>query len=79
MELSEGAACALVAEEAMIRGNMDQLAAWVRTQPAWSDFPIVLLTGRGDSPERPIFATQVSSHNAHQHYTFSSAIAPPSI
>jgi hypothetical protein len=59
MELSEGAACALVAEEAMIRGNMDQLAAWVRTQPAWSDFPIVLLTGRDDSPERPIFATQV--------------------
>jgi two-component sensor histidine kinase len=59
MELSEGAACALVAEEAMIRGNIDQLAAWVRTQPAWSDFPIVLLTGRGDSPERPILATQV--------------------
>jgi len=30
-----------------------------RSQPAWSDLPIVLLTGRGDSPERPIFATQV--------------------
>src|SRR5215213_1486338 len=58
-EIGKGAACALVAEEAMVRGNIDQLAAWVRKQPAWSDFPIVLLTGRGDSPQRPIFATQV--------------------
>jgi two-component sensor histidine kinase len=38
---------------------MDELAAWVRAQPAWSDFPIVLLTGRGDAPERLIFAAQV--------------------
>jgi len=59
MELSKGAACALVAEEAIVTGNMDELAAWVRGQPAWSDFPIVLLTGRGDSPERPVYATQV--------------------
>ena len=59
MELASGAACALVAEEAIVRGNIDQLAAWVRAQPAWSDFPIVLLTGRGDFPERLTFATQV--------------------
>jgi two-component sensor histidine kinase len=59
IELSKGAACALVAEEAIIKGNMEEVGAWVKAQPAWSDLPIVLLTGRGDAPERLIFATQV--------------------
>ena len=27
------------------------LAAWIRQQPPWSDFPIVLLTSRGGSAD----------------------------
>jgi two-component sensor histidine kinase len=39
--------CLVIAEEALIYSDRNQLAAWLENQPGWSDFPIVLLTMRG--------------------------------
>jgi len=49
VKLSEGAAVALVTEEAFLRGGTQALEAWVANQPAWSDFPFILLTSRATS------------------------------
>jgi two-component sensor histidine kinase len=38
--------CLVVAEEALISSDRNRFAAWLENQPAWSDFPIVLLTRR---------------------------------
>jgi two-component sensor histidine kinase len=45
--LLDEAQCLIVAEEALISSDRKGLATWLETQPAWSDFPIVLLTMRG--------------------------------
>ena len=39
--------CLVIAEEALISSDRNQFASWFANQPAWSDFPIVLLTMRG--------------------------------
>ena len=39
--------CFVCAEEALISSNRSEFAAWIHSQPAWSDFPIVLLIMRG--------------------------------
>ena len=49
-KLSEGAAAALVTEEAFLRGSTQALEEWVANQPAWSDFPFIVLTSRATSP-----------------------------
>jgi len=49
VELSEGAALALVTEEAFLRGGMRPLDEWVADQPPWSDFPFIVLTSRATS------------------------------
>lgn len=43
----EKAHCFLVTEEALLNGDRTEFAAWMDGQPAWSDFPIVILTVRG--------------------------------
>ncbi|MER8956865.1 sensor histidine kinase [Mesorhizobium sp. M0833] len=43
----DSAHCLVVAEEALINSDRSQFAAWLRNQPAWSDFPVVLLVMRG--------------------------------
>jgi two-component sensor histidine kinase len=45
-------ACAIVTDEALLRADREDLAAWVRRQPPWSDFPFVLLTVRGERPSQ---------------------------
>jgi two-component sensor histidine kinase len=52
LELSNGAGFAVITEEALAARSMVRLSAWVRAQPAWSDFPFVVVTGRGDAPKR---------------------------
>jgi signal transduction histidine kinase len=42
--LSAGAGTALIADEAL-DGNIPLLHNWVKAQPAWSDFPFIILTG----------------------------------
>jgi signal transduction histidine kinase/CheY-like chemotaxis protein len=49
VKLGEGAAVALVTEEAFLRGGTQALEAWVANQPAWSDFPFIILTSRATS------------------------------
>jgi signal transduction histidine kinase len=48
-KLGEGAAVALVAEEAFLRGGTHTLEQWVARQPPWSDFPLVVLTSHAGS------------------------------
>ena len=49
-KLREGAAAALVTEEAFLEGSTQALEKWVANQPAWSDFPFIVLTSRATSP-----------------------------
>jgi signal transduction histidine kinase len=49
IRLDEGAAVALVTEEAFLRGGTQTLEKWVASQQAWSDFPFIVLTSRATS------------------------------
>src|SRR4029079_16523612 len=50
-KLREGAALALVTEEAFLRSGTQTLERWVSSQPPWSDFPFIILTSdAGSSP-----------------------------
>ncbi len=51
-ELDRGAALAILADEAIHSGDLCPLVAFLKRQPLWSDFPIILLTGHGGGPER---------------------------
>lgn len=51
--LSDEIVCAVITEEALRDAALTDLAAWVATQPKWSDFPFIVLTQRGG----------VSNHN----------------
>ena len=42
----DGAAAAVIAEEALLHEHRGALAEWIGRQPPWSDFPFVLLTLR---------------------------------
>ena len=58
-EMESGAAVAVLTEEALAISDTRELGAWVKAQPAWSDFPFILLTGRGDAPGRSPLAQVV--------------------
>jgi signal transduction histidine kinase/CheY-like chemotaxis protein len=49
IKLTEGAAVALVTEEAFLRGGTQALENWVASQPPWSDFPFIVLTSHATS------------------------------
>ena len=49
IKLSEGAAIALVTEEAFLHSGTQTLERWVARQPPWSDFPFIVLTSRATS------------------------------
>lgn len=44
--LQAGAGAALVTEEALSEGESDAVLAWLDAQPAWSDFPFIVLATR---------------------------------
>jgi PAS domain S-box-containing protein len=50
--LNDAACCAIVTEEALRDLDLSDVAAWVATQPKWSDFPFIVLTQRGGGVER---------------------------
>ena len=60
-ELVKNAGFAVITEEFIATSNTEALQRWISEQPAWSDFPIILLTGRADTPSR-IRAAQVFQH-----------------
>ena len=71
-----GASSAVIAEEALIHEDRQELARWIANQPPWSDFPFIFLTlraARNPDPsliellgnvtvlERPLAATSLKS------------------
>jgi two-component sensor histidine kinase len=60
VELKNGAALGLAVEEALLTADPTCLAEWVKAQPAWSDFPIVVLTNHGEAPDRQAIANRLS-------------------
>jgi len=46
-QLEAGAGTALITGEALKNGHLARLDQWVRAQPSWSDFPFLVLVGRG--------------------------------
>jgi PAS domain S-box-containing protein len=60
-DLREGGAVALVAEEALHRVDLADLASWASAQPLWSDFPFILLSPRGGGLERNPGAARLMS------------------
>jgi two-component sensor histidine kinase len=51
-ECEVGAGLAVVAEEVLHDDDYRPLARWIELQPAWSDFPIIVLAKRGGGLER---------------------------
>jgi two-component sensor histidine kinase len=49
----DGAQCAILADEALVPegGPPAALVRWLKGQPPWSDFPLVLLARRGEPPD----------------------------
>lgn len=50
-ELEASAGFAVVTEESIRTADLNSLSSWINNQPEWSDFPFVLLTGRGGGLE----------------------------
>ena len=59
VELENGAALSVVVEEALIAGDLACIAKWIKAQPPWSDFPIVVLTSHGNTPGRQAIADRL--------------------
>ena len=51
-EIDRGADAVVLTEEAVRSSNPRALHAWVAVQPAWSDFPFIVLTRHGGGLER---------------------------
>ena len=58
--VEEGAGLALVAEEAILHADLAPVRRWLEAQPPWSDFPFIVLTGRGGGSERNPGAARIS-------------------
>ncbi len=54
--LRSGAGLAVLSEEGLATVDLNAIRSWVAEQPAWSDFPFIVLTRRGGSERNP--ATQ---------------------
>jgi signal transduction histidine kinase len=50
-EIERGAGAAVLSEEALRRGGLTRLVEALAQQPAWSDFPFLVLTGEGADSE----------------------------
>jgi two-component sensor histidine kinase len=59
LELGKGAAIVVIVEEVVVSENLTCLAEWIETQPPWSDFPIIILTGQGETPGRNALAERL--------------------
>jgi two-component sensor histidine kinase len=51
-EIRHGAGCAVLTDDAIDGSVAQMLHGWIQEQPAWSDFPIIVLTGKFDAPTR---------------------------
>ena len=61
-EIAVGAGVAILTDDAIRNADIKALAEWIKSQPAWSDFPFVLLTHHGGGLERnPAAARQTQA------------------
>jgi signal transduction histidine kinase/ActR/RegA family two-component response regulator len=60
VELERGAGAAIVVEDVLGDSDLAQIAKLIDGQPAWSDFPFVILAVRGGSLERNPAAARIS-------------------
>ena len=59
-EIERGAGFAVLNEDFAAQAAVsDGISKWIRAQPAWSDFPIIMLTGRADAPSRSAVAANL--------------------
>ena len=58
--LGDETAFGVLTEEAVRFSDLKPIAAWIATQPSWSDLPFVVLTQRGGGPERNPAAARLS-------------------
>jgi two-component sensor histidine kinase len=58
-ELSTGAGFVVVTEDIATQQRIAPLRSWLAKQLAWSDIPIIVLTGRTDQPGRILAAQQM--------------------
>jgi len=61
-ELAKGAGLAIIGEELVANDKSAGVKDWINNQPAWSDLPIVMLTGRSDPPNRTQLARQMQDN-----------------
>ncbi len=59
--MEAGAGVALIVEEVLHEQNFASVVRWLETQPAWSDFPILILAQRGPGLERNPAAARFSA------------------
>jgi PAS domain S-box-containing protein len=59
--LVEGAGLAIIAIEALHYADLAPLRRWIDGQPAWSDFPFVILSQRAGAPDQPQLILQLQA------------------
>ncbi len=59
--LEAGAGVAVVTDEALLRDDPSALIRWLDGQPAWSDFPFVVLTGTGSATHQGLGGQRLMS------------------
>jgi signal transduction histidine kinase/CheY-like chemotaxis protein len=57
-KIAEGAGLAVMTEDVIRDGDVKVIAEWIKYQEPWSDFPFVVLIGRGAGLERNPVATR---------------------
>src|SRR3954465_3931026 len=65
--ISEDAGAAIIPEEVLQNGTIGALAQKLSTQPPWSDFPILVLTGSGMSTAKHGISGALSGSSRQRH------------
>jgi len=60
-ELGKGAGSVIITDQALHRTDLRPLSDFLRQQPPWSDMSIILLTRRGEGPEREVVSAQLAA------------------
>jgi PAS domain S-box-containing protein len=60
-QIGKGAGVAVIADEALKTADLRPLTSFLAEQPAWSDFPIVVMTKSGGGPERNPAAARLAA------------------
>jgi PAS domain S-box-containing protein len=61
-EAARGAGAAVVTAEAVLRDRDGRLAGWLKSQPPWSDFPLIVLTPPGAESPKLLEALDAVGH-----------------